>query len=274
MASTAPSAQPFHLDLDRYFRRIGHQGPDSPTMETLEALHLRHLAAIPFENLDPVLGRPVRLDLASLQAKIVDAGRGGYCFEQNTLFAAVLRGLGFAVTTLEARVRPPGASQRLGRTHGVLRVDLAGAPWLVDVGFGGDGILGPVPLDGGEIQRHGERHRVAAEGRLGVLQTWVQGGWRDVYEIHPDEVFPIDWMVANHYTSTHPESRFVRFLTVQIPTPECRRVLKGRTLTETRQGAVQVRQLQDEEVVPLLRTQFNLRLPADFLLPPLADFPL
>jgi N-hydroxyarylamine O-acetyltransferase len=226
MASPVASAQPFHLDLDRYFHRIGYQGPDRPTMETLEALHLRHLAAIPFENLDPVLGRPVQLDLANLQAKIVDAGRGGYCFEQNTLFAAVLRDLGFGVSTLEARVRPPGASQRLGRTHGVLRVDLAGAPWLVDV-----------------------------------------------YEIYPDEVFPIDWVVASHYTSTHPESRFVRFLTVQTPTPECRRVLKGRTLTETRQGAAQARQLQDEEVVPLLRTQFNLRLPADFQLPPLADFP-
>jgi hypothetical protein len=92
MASPAASAQSFHLDLDRYLRRIGHQGPDRLAMKTLEALHLRHLAAIPFENLDPVLGRPVRLDLANLQAKIVDAGRGGYCFEQNTLFAAVLRG--------------------------------------------------------------------------------------------------------------------------------------------------------------------------------------
>src|SRR5258706_15142470 len=91
------------LDLDAYLSRIGHRGVHEPTLATLQALHLAHATHIPFENLDILLGRPIRIDLASLQAKLVFGGRGGYCFEQNTLFAAVLQELGFDVTLLAAR---------------------------------------------------------------------------------------------------------------------------------------------------------------------------
>jgi N-hydroxyarylamine O-acetyltransferase len=255
------------LDLDAYFRRIGFSGPAGPRMETLEALHRLHQGAIPFENLDVLLGRPVRLDLESLQAKLVAGGRGGYCFEQNTLFAAVLDALGFSVTKLEARVRPPGAPGLLPRTHGVLQVDLDGRAWLADVGFGGDGILGPVPLDGAEQERHGDRHRVAPEGRLRVLQAWAGGAWQDRYAILPEPVHPIDWEVANHYTSTCPASIFRHALTVQDVTPALRRALRGRTCTETRNGVAQARELRDEEIVPLLANGFGLRLPEGFTLP-------
>ena len=261
-----PTPPPAELDLAAYFRRIGYQGPAEATLEVLEQLHRRHQASIPFENLDVLLGRPVRLDLESLQAKLVAGGRGGYCFEHNTLFAAALRALGFAVTTLEARVRPPGQTVLLGRTHGVLQVDLEGRSWLADVGFGGDGILGPVPLDGAEQERHGARHRVAPEGRLRVLQAWSGRGWQDVYAIGPDPVHPIDWAVANHYTSTHPDSVFKRVLTVQDAAPGLRRVLRGRTYGETRSGAVQTRELRDEEILPLLADGFGLRLPEGFRL--------
>jgi len=252
------------LDLDAYLRRIGFTGPAAPRMETLEELHRLHQGAIPFENLDVLLGRSVRLDLESLQAKLVAGGRGGYCFEHNTLFAAVLGALGFAVTTLEARVRPPGLPVLLPRTHGVLQVDLDGRPWLADVGFGGDGILGPVPLDGAETERYGARHRVAPEGRLRLLQAWTGGGWQDVYAIGPDPVHPIDWAVANHYTSTHPDSIFRRALTVQDATPALRRALRGRTYTETRHGVATARELEDGEIIPLLAQGFGLRLPEGF----------
>jgi len=253
--------EPNALDLTAYLQRIGFSGPAVPRLETLEELHRLHQGAIPFENLDVLLGRPVRLDLDSLQAKLVAGGRGGYCFEQNTLFAAVLRALGFAVTTLEARVRPPGAPGLMPRTHGVLQVDLDGRAWLADVGFGGVGILGPVPLDGAEQERHGDRHRVAAEGLLRVLQARAAHGWQDVYAIGPEPVHPIDWEVANHYTSTHPNSIFRRTLTVQDATPALRRALRGRTYTETRGGAAQARELPDEEIIPLLADGFGLRLP-------------
>jgi len=266
------------MDLVPYFRRIGFHGPAQASLDTLAELHRRHQAAIPFENLDVLLERPVRLDLEGLQAKLVTGGRGGYCFEHNTLFAAVLRELGFAVQTLEARVRPPGVDVLLGRTHGVLQVDLDGRPWLADVGFGGDGILGPVPLsldpgarmrapgDGAELERHGARHRVAPEGSLRVLQAWAGAGWQDVYAIGPDPVHPIDWAVANHYTSTHPDSIFRRTLTVQDAAPGLRRILRGRTYSEIRNGAVQSRELRDGEILPLLAEGFGLRLPEGFRL--------
>ena len=99
------------VDLDGYFARIGYRGPRTPTFSTVQAIHALHSASIPFESLDPLLGRKVALDLASLQGKLVGGRRGGYCFEQNALFAAVLEALGLSVTTLGGRVRwmaPPG----------------------------------------------------------------------------------------------------------------------------------------------------------------------
>src|SRR5471032_2344964 len=92
------------IDLDAYFARIGYDGPRMATLETLRALHRLQPQVIAFENLDPLLGRPVRLDASSLEQKLVHGGRGGYCFEQNLLFAHALRAIGFKVTELAARV--------------------------------------------------------------------------------------------------------------------------------------------------------------------------
>src|SRR5438552_5613549 len=126
--------------LDAYLARIGYTGPREPTPAVLEAVHLAHATHIPFENLDIQLGRPILLDLASLQAKLVHGRRGGYCFEQNTLFAAALEQLGFRVTRLAARVRI-GATRLSPRTHMTLKVDVDEGSWLADVGFGGAGLL-------------------------------------------------------------------------------------------------------------------------------------
>src|ERR1700756_4948956 len=93
------------MDLKAYSARIGYTGAFAPTAETLAELHLAHATHIPFENADILLGRPIRLDQESLQAKLVAQRRGGYCFEQNLLFAAALEELGFRVTRLAARVR-------------------------------------------------------------------------------------------------------------------------------------------------------------------------
>src|SRR5262245_53404654 len=140
---STPNEQPLDLDADRH--RIGYTGPLTPTRETLAGLHLAHATHIPFENLDILLGRPIRLDLEALQAKLVRGRRGGYCFEQNTLFAAALERVGFPVTRLAARVRL-GATGVRPRTHMLLKVDLEGASFLADVGFGGEGLLQPLPF--------------------------------------------------------------------------------------------------------------------------------
>jgi len=115
------------LDLDAYFERIGYRGERTATLPTLQEIHRLHPAAIPFENLNPLLGLPVRLDLASIEAKLVRSRRGGYCFEHNLLLAEVLERLGFGVTRLAARVlwnQPEDA--RTARGHMLLAVAVDG----------------------------------------------------------------------------------------------------------------------------------------------------
>jgi N-hydroxyarylamine O-acetyltransferase len=259
---------PDTLNLGAYFERIGYTGPREASLETLVALHTAHLGAIPFENVDVLLGRRIRLDLASLQAKLVDGHRGGYCFEQNTLFAAVLRHLGFSVTTLEARVRPPGATRTLPRTHMVLRVGLTDGAVLADVGFGGDGPLRPVELGGRVSEQGGDAYRVVGEGDVRVLQICSPGGWRDLYAFTSDEALPIDFEVANHYTSTWPESPFVTTLTAQLSLSGERRILRHRTFTLRHGGIETTRDIEAHDLLPLLRGAFGLDLPDDIRLPP------
>ena len=189
--------------------------------------------------------------------------RGGYCFEQNTLCAAVLRHLGFQVTTLEARVRPPGATRTLPRTHMVLRVDLPDRAVLADVGFGGDGPLRPVDLDGRVSEQGGDAYRIVEEGPVRVLQLGNAGGWRDLYAFTLDEALPVDFEVANHYTSTWPESPFVKILTAQLSLPDERRILRGRTLTLRRGGHETMRDIEEADLIAVLRESFGIALPPD-----------
>lgn len=249
------------FDLAAYLRRIGLTAAPPVNLEGLGTLHLAHLQHIPFENLDVQLGRPIQLDLASLQAKLVQGRRGGYCFEQNRLFAAALEALGFPVITCEARVRR-GATRLLPRTHMMLLVETEGRTWLGDVGFGGDGILLPVPLDGEERVQFFNRYRVVPEGPLCVLQVLGLGTWEDLYAFEPVARFPIDYEMANHYTSSHPESGFVKTLTAQICSPEVRRYLRNLAYSEVRGNVVEGRELTPEEVAPMLREVFGIDVPA------------
>ena len=142
------------LDLDAYLARIAYAGTLDPTLETLKALHFAHTSAIPFENLDILLGRVISLNLADLQAKLVTSRRGGYCFEQNALFAAALESLGFDVIRLAARVRF-GTTEIRPRTHMLLEVRVDHELWLADVGFGCSSPLYPVRLRQGEPEQQG-----------------------------------------------------------------------------------------------------------------------
>ncbi len=257
------------LNLDAYLERIGYEGKRDGSFETLTALHTAHLAAIPFENLDVLLGRPIRLDIESLQTKLVNQRRGGYCFEQNTLFATVLRHLGFQVTTLEARVRRPCATHTRPRTHMVLRVDFPDMAVLADVGFGGDGPLWPIDLEGGVSKQGADTYRVIQEENSRVLQLRGSDGWRDLYAFTLDEALPIDFEVANHYTSTYPKSQFVTTLTAQLSLKEERRILRDRTLTVRRGGVETTRAIDDHALPTLLRESFGIDVPEDTDLEPL-----
>ena len=252
-----------NLDLQAYLARVGYRGPVAATRAALVELHRAHAATIPFENLDIQMGRPIRIDLASVQAKLVAQRRGGYCFEQNTLFRAALEAFGFEPLRREARVRF-GAPVLLPRTHGVHTLLCEGREWLVDVGFGGEGILEPIPMDGEEVEQFGLRYRVAEEGPRRVLQRLRPEGWFDLYAIEPEPVEAIDWEMGNHFTSTFPESRFVLTLTAQRPTPEARHSLRGATYTCLREGVETARELRTHgELMALLRGTFGLDLPEE-----------
>ena len=264
VAAVTPEAhQPDALDLDAYLGRIGYSGSVQPSRATLEALHLAHASRIPFENLDILLRRPIRLDLGSLQDKLVRGRRGGYCFEQNLLFASVLEHLGYSVTRLAARVHYRNRP-RLPRTHILLRVETEGAPWLADVGFGLEGLLLPLPFVAGrETRQFAWTYRVVDSEGERTLQSLRNRAWTDLYSFTLEPCLAVDFEPANHYTSTHPDSRFVHTLTAQLPTPEVRYRLRNRELTLDRGATIARRVLADDgELLAVLAETFGLDFPA------------
>lgn len=251
------------LDLDAYLGRVGYSGVLSPTYPVLEALHLAHATHIPFENLDILLAQPIRLDLASLQNKLVAGRRGGYCYEQNLLFAAVLHKLGFRVTQLAARVRY--RTQRVyPRLHMLLRVDLDGAHWIADVGFGVEGLLLPVPFQAGrESRQFAWNYRVVEAAEEWMVQSLREGSWTNLYSFSLEPQTSADYELANYYCSTHPDSRFTRTLVVQLPTPEARYALRNLELITDRGESVASRMLAgDDELITVLGGTFGLRFPS------------
>lgn len=253
------------LDLTAYLQRTGYAGDIAPTLPALQALHLAHATRIPFENLDILRGLPIALDLPGIQAKLVAGRRGGYCFEHNLLFAAVLRAFGFGVTQLAARVRY-GTTALLPRTHMLLLVAAEGERWLADVGFGGEGLLLPVPfVVGAEVRHYAWSYRVIEEaGPTWVLQSSRDKAWHDLYAftLEPQQI--VDYEVVNHYLSTHPNSRFVQTLTVQLPGPHKRLILRNHKLVEDRGAGVKLESrtlADDEELLRVLRQSFGLAFP-------------
>lgn len=248
------------FDLDAYLDRIGYVGPLEPTLDTLDGILTAHLSHIPFENLDVVLGRGIALDMTSIVGKLVTARRGGYCFEQNRLLATALRTLGFMVTDLAARVRPPGATEVMARSHMLLRVDIGDVPWLADVGFGAGSPLHPVPLDGTPVHELGRAYQVGRENDEYVLRAYEDDTWQDCYSFTLEPAHPADYEQANHFTSTHPSSPFVRGFTAQLSTVEARHVIRGRTYTRRAGRDEQARELDASALTRLLTTTFGLAL--------------
>ena len=259
----------FSLDLAAYLRRIGLGASPAVDLHGLEALHEAHCAAIPFENLDILLGRPIAVDLPAVQAKLVAGRRGGYCFEQNTLFAAALEALGFPVTRLAARVRANTTELR-PRTHMLLRVDLPEGPFVADVGFGGDGLVLPVPLEGGREVFAEPRdtpgavgHRVVREGgEVRALQAFADGTWKDLYAFTLEPHYAVDYEMANHYTSTYPRSHFVLSLTAQRARRHRRAILRNRELVIRGAGGLSSSSIRDpDHLLEVLADEFALVFP-------------
>ncbi|HVS52027.1 MAG TPA: arylamine N-acetyltransferase [Opitutaceae bacterium] len=253
-------------DLESYFARLGYTGPRTPTLATLRALQFAHVCAVPFENLDVLLGRGIRIDLPSIEEKIVRQKRGGYCFEQNTLFAAVLRALGFAVTPLSARVRwqvPADVGTPL--THMLLLVEAEGRRFIADVGFGSMSLTGPLLLDTEDEQpTPHEARRLVRRGPLVVHQARLGEEWSDVYQFTLEPQSPIDYELANWFTSTHPQSRFVQNLTAARVEPGLRHTILNHEFTTRHvDGRIAKRTLADaDELLAVLAEYFHLSFPA------------
>jgi N-hydroxyarylamine O-acetyltransferase len=198
------------IDLDAYFARISYQDCRLPTISNLHGIAAAHVAAIPFENIDILLGQPIRLDAGSLQKKLVMDHHGGYCFEHNGLMFLVLSALGFTVNPIAARVRTQLSRDVVPpRTHLFLRVDIDNSDWLVDVGIGGLSLTSAIRLEIGlEQPTPHETRRLVFEDDRYFHQARLGEAWSDVCEFTLETCHPIDWEVANWWTSTSPSSKF------------------------------------------------------------------
>lgn len=253
------------LDLDAYLERIGYSGPRTATLDTLALLHALHPAAIPFENLNPLLGWPVALDVESLQRKMIHCGRGGWCFEQNTLFRHALEALGFTVTSLAARVlwnAPPGGPMG-PRSHMLLLVDAGGRRYIADVGFGGNVLTGPLRAEPHiEQPTPHESHRLIALGNGFVLEVCISGEWKSLYLFTLEPQFPSDYELSNWYLCNHPSSFFRQLLISARATPEVRLTLRNNSLTIYRKDGTEKRDLAGEAALrSSLENDFGIRLP-------------
>jgi N-hydroxyarylamine O-acetyltransferase len=256
------------VDVDAYFQRIGYVGSREPTLETLADIHLHHPQVIPFENLDPLLKRPVHLDIESLERKILFSGRGGWCFEQNLLLGGVLQAIGFRVTGLAARVlwNAPADVAR-ARSHMLLLIDgLDGGPHIADVGFGGLTLTGPLRLVPGlEQATPHETFRLAHADSLFVLQALIGEHWKSLYSFDLQPQLLPDYEVWNWHLAHHPDSVFVNNLMAARVTLDRRYGLFNNELSiHPLRGASQKSVLATpEEMRGTLEHLFGIALPDD-----------
>jgi len=249
--------------LDAYLERIAWGGATSPTLETLAGLLRAHMSTIPFENLDVLLGRPIRLDLDSVHEKLVGARRGGYCFEHTTLFAAAIEALGFRPARHSARVLLFFPRTESPRTHMFLTVLLPEGRFVADPGFGGPGSQRPVPLvDAGGERPAAATHWMARDGEYWVLRTQEGEASRDAWVSTLEQDNPVDFVMANHFTSTHPRSPFVNRILMSLFTQNGRVTVANRDVTITAGETSRSTQLADRVALrALLVAHFGFDLP-------------
>src|SRR5687767_7113877 len=250
------------MDFDAYLQRINYRGTRTPTAETLRQLHVAHLIAVPFENLSIHSGQPIVLTDDALFEKIVRRRRGGFCYELNGLFSALLRSLGFSVDMLSAGVANKEGTFGPDFDHMVLMVKLE-ERWLADVGFG-DSFLEPLLLDSREEQIQGERayHIVAHGDRLVMRQRQKGGEWENQYRFTLQPYNYADYAEMCHFHQTSPESHFTQGRLCSRATPEGRITVSGtRFITTKKSGEREERLLANEdEYVSSLREDFGIVL--------------
>lgn len=243
------------FDLEAYCARIGYTGPRAPTRDSLAAVLAGHVANIPFENFDVLLRRPIRLDPAGLQAKLVTARRGGYCFEHGGLLSAALEAMGFAPVRHSSRVVLFQPRQESVRQHLFLTVSIDGETYLLDPGFGAFACPVLIPLDGTPVPAAAPTHRLVQDGSVWTLLVHRDGeevpGW--VSSLEPE--YPIDAEMMNHFIATHPTSFFVQNIMASAAIPGGRVSIMSSGVTLRRDGVTEASVLPDRAALRALVAQ-------------------
>jgi N-hydroxyarylamine O-acetyltransferase len=249
------------VDVPAYLARIGYPGSTTPNAETLRAIHHAHLLAVPFENLDIALGREITLDEDAILRKIVQQRRGGFCYELNGAFAALLRAAGFKTTLLSAHVARDTGGEGPEFDHLTLRVDLE-QPWLADVGFG-ESFLEPLRIEPERDQADsvGVFRLTQLGERLQLEKKEPNGNWKRQYSFAQQPRNLEDFADMCHYHQTSLESHFTQNRICTRATPEGRITLSGMKLIVTRDGHRQERELSSEdEWARALQQYFGINL--------------
>ncbi|MFK9004100.1 arylamine N-acetyltransferase family protein [Pseudomonas pergaminensis] len=259
-----------------YLQRLGYDTPPAPTLQTLQALQLRHVCTFAFESLSTLMRVPVPIDLPSVEQKVLLEGRGGYCYELNQMFLALLQALGFDARGITGRVvmgGPPDA--HTARTHRLSLVTLDGVRYISDVGFGGMVPSSPLQLDTEAVQATAhEPYRLTFDGQ-GSYTLWAQVGeeWRGLYVFDLQEQAAIDYEIGNWYVSTHPDSPFVGQLKVARLAPGKRHTLNNANYAvHYLDRPSEKRTLGSaDELLDLLTETFGIRVPAGTTLRQILD---
>lgn len=252
-------------DTNLYLQRLGFDTAPPPTLDTLRQLQLRHTAEFVFENLATISGLPVLIDLVSIEDKVLRRGRGGYCYELNHLFYALLLELGFEARGISGRVvmnQPEGSWT--ARTHRLSLVTIEDTRYIADVGFGGMVPTAPLLLDSEDEQpTPHEPYRIDKQMDGYLLRAKVAGEWRPMYLFDLQRQEHIDYSVGNWYVSTHPESPFAQRLMVARTGAGWRKTLNNGSFAIHHMGTdSERREVADvDELMELLRREFDLQVP-------------
>jgi N-hydroxyarylamine O-acetyltransferase len=243
---------------DSYLERIGYSGSREPSLETLRSIHERHMYSVPFENLDIYWKRPIVTDAGRFLDKVIGERRGGFCYELNGAFAALLHDLGFDVTMLSARVVTGSGGFGPPFDHMALMVRLAdGSRWLADVGFG-ESFVRPLNLDEGGEQRDPAGVFRVVPGDEWQMQVFRKGEWLAEYlfTLEPHEL--ADFASMCNWQQTSPESSFTKKRVCTLATDWGRITLTADRLIVTRDGVREETPVSPEDWSAVLKEKFGI----------------
>lgn len=258
------------ISLDKYLKRLGLTTSPAATEKALFELQIAQLRNIPFENIDCLNHRPISIKPADLEIKLLQNGRGGYCFELNQLLMEGLLKIGFNVRPILSRVMYRGVGIN-PKTHIFLLVELASHTWIVDAGFGGPGISQPMLFELNRIdQQPNGSFRLVADKEFGTILQKLKDPqtdeWINVFAFNLDKVYPADLEMSNFYTSTLPESHFRQNLIAALFTNDGRNTLLNRKLMVTsNDGSTETSEIATEaELIKTLKEKFMINVPAEY----------